>query len=100
MLEVENNLDKKINHKKQIIKYVEMTIDRLERSNSAIAWAIDSMGDALIEIRESKIDNVKLDLLDDTIETDQDSLYDMEEDLNNMLDRLKEDLKKFKETNV
>ena len=100
MLEVENNLDKKINHKKEIIKYVEMTIDRLERSNGAIAWAIDSMGDALIEIRESKIDNVKLDLLDDTIETDQDSLYDIEDDLNNMLDRLKEDLEKFKETNV
>ena len=100
MLEVENNLDKKINHKKEIIKYVEMTIDRLEKANSSVAWAIDSMGDALIEIRESKIDNVKLDLLDDTIETDQDSLYDMEEDLNNMLDRLKEDLKKFKETNV
>jgi len=100
MLEVENNLDKKINHKKEIIKYVEMTIDRLERSNGAIAWAIDSMGDALIEIRESKIDNVKLDLLDDTIETDQDTLYDIEDNLNNMLDRLKEDLEKFKETNV
>lgn len=100
MLEVENNLDKKINHKKEIIKYVEMTIDRLERSNGAVAAAIDSMGDALIEIRESKIDNVKLDLLDDTIETDQDNLYDMEEDLNNMLDRLRKDLEKFKETNV
>jgi len=58
------------------------------------------MSDALTEIRESKIDNGKLDLLDDTIESDQDNLYDMEDDLNNMLDRLKEDLKKFKETNV
>ena len=100
MLEVENNLDKKINHKKEIIKYVKMTIDRIERANSSVAWAIDSMSDALIEIRESKIDNVKLDLLDDTIESDQDNLYDMEDDLNNMLDRLKKDLKKFQKTNV
>jgi len=100
MLEVENNLDKKINHKKQIIKYVEMTIDKIERSHGALLWAIDSMGDALTEIRESKIDNVRLDLLDDTIETDQDNLYDIEEDLIKILNRLKEDLKKFKETNV
>ena len=100
MLEVENNLDKKINHKKQIIKYVEMTIDRIERSHGALYWAIDSMGDALTEIRESKIDSVKLDLLDDTIETDQDNLYDMEDDLLKILNRLRKDLKKFKETNV
>ena len=29
MLEVENNLDKKINHKKEIIKYVSIAIDCL-----------------------------------------------------------------------
>ena len=60
----------------------------------------------LIKIEEDpekiigKIDNEKLDLLDDTIESDQDNLYDMEDDLNNMLDRLRNDLKKFKETNL
>ena len=60
MLEVENNLDKKINHKKEIIKYVSIAIDCLEKANGNVANAIDNLGDSLVEIRESKIDNNQL----------------------------------------
>jgi len=100
MLEVENNLDKKINHKKEIIKYVSIAIDCLEKANGNVANAIDNLGDSLVESRESKIDNNELYYLEDMAETIKDDLNDMEYDLDSMLESLKKDLKKFQETNV
>ena len=100
MLEVENNLDKKINHKKEIIKYVSIAIDCLEKANGNVANAIDNLGDSLVESRESKIDNNELYYLENTAETIKDDLNDMEYDLDSMLESLRKDLKKFQETNV
>ena len=100
MLEVENNLDKKINHKKEIIKYVSIAIDCLEKANGNVANAIDNLGDSLVESRESKIDNNELYYLENTAETIKDDLNDMEYDLDSMLESLRADLKKFQETNV
>ena len=100
MLEVENNLDKKINHKKEIIKYVSIAIDCLEKANGNVANAIDNLGDSLVESRESKIDTNELYYLEDTAETIKDDLNDMEYDLDSMLESLRKDLKKFQETNV
>ena len=100
MLEVENNLDKKINHKKEIIKYVSIAIDCLEKANGNVANAIDNLGDSLVESRESKIDTNELYYLEDMAETIKDDLNDMEYDLDSMLESLRKDLKKFPETNV
>ena len=100
MLEVENNLDKKINHKKEIIKYVSTAIDCLEKANGCVANAIDNLGDSLVESRESKIDTNELYYLEDMAETIKDDLNDMEYDLDSMLESLRVDLKKFQETNV
>ena len=100
MLEVENNLDKKINHKKEIIKYVSTAIDCLEKANGCVANAIDNLGDSLVESRESKIDTNELYYLEDMAETIKDDLNDMEYDLDSMLESLRKDLKKFQETNV
>ena len=100
MLEVENNLDKKINHKKEIIRYVSIAIDCLEKANGCIANALDNLGDSLVESRESKIDNNQLYYLENTAETIKDDLNDMEYDLDSMLESLRKDLKKFQETNV
>ena len=100
MLEVENNLDKKINDKKEIIRYVSIAIDCLEKANGNVANAIDNLGDSLVESRESKIDNNELYYLEDMAETIKDDLNDMEYDLDSMLESLRKDLKKFQETNV
>jgi|TARA_R100000081_G_C4678325_1_gene96181 hypothetical protein len=100
MLEVENNLDKKINHKKQIIKYVSIAIDCLEKANGNVANAIDNLGDSLVESRESKIDTNELYYLEDMAETIKDDLHDMEYDLHSMLENLRKDLKKFQDSNV
>ena len=100
MLEVENNLDKKINHKKEIIKYVSTAIDCLEKANGCVANAIDNLGDSLVESRESKIDTNELYYLEDMAETIKDDLNDMEYDLDSMLESLRKDLKKFQESNV
>ena len=100
MLEVENNLDKKINHKKEIIRYVSIAIDCLEKANGNVANAIDNLGDSLVESRESKIDTNELYYLEDMAETIKDDLNDMEYDLDSMLESLRKDLKKFQETNV
>ena len=100
MLEVKNNLDKKINHKKEIIKYVSIAIDCLEKANGCVANAIDNLGDSLVESRESKIDTNELYYLEDMAETIKDDLNDMEYDLDSMLESLRKDLKKFQESNV
>ena len=100
MLEVENNLDKKINHKKEIIKYVSIAIDCLEKANGNVANAMDNLGDSLVESRESKIDTNELYYLEDMAETIKDDLNDMEYDLDSMLESLRKDLKKFQDSNV
>ena len=99
MLEVENNLDKKINHKKEIIKYVSIAIDCLEKANGNVANAIDNLGDSLVESRESKIDTNELYYLEDMAETIKDDLNDMEYDLDSMLESLRKHLKKFQDSN-
>ena len=100
MLEVENNLDKKINHKKEIIRYISIAIDCLEKANGNVANAIDNLGDSLVESRESKIDNNESYYLDDTAETIKDDLHDMEYELDSILESLRVDLKKFQDSNV
>jgi histidyl-tRNA synthetase len=100
MLEVENNLDKKINHKKEIIRYISIAIDCLEKANGNVANAIDNLGDSLVESRESKIDTNQLCYLDDTTDNIKNDLHDMEYELDSILESLREDLKKFQDSNV